>query len=234
MLIRARVVRVVREGVRDTARVLILLPPSEGKADPERGRPLDLARLSFPSLTPQRERLLTPELAARPARPAREMYTGVLYVALDLPSLPAAAQRRIVIVSAQYGAIRPADPIATYTRKIDAAAWRPLLGPELAKAAGRGVILDCRSAAYAAAWRPAGAQAERWAHVGVVKEVAGRRTVVSHDAKRTRGEVARHVAASGAKPRDVAALAALIGEGFRCELDEPERAGAPWRLTIVT
>ena len=220
--------------MRDTARVLILLPPSEGKADPATGRPLDLSRLSFPSLNARREQLLTPALRARPARPAREIYTGVLYAALDLPSLPAAAQRRIVIVSALYGAVRPGDRIATYKLKIDAPAWRPLLEPELAKAAGRGAILDCRSSAYAAAWRPAGAQAERWAHVGVVKEVAGRRTVVSHDAKRTRGEVARHVARSGRDPRDVASLAALIAEAFRCELDEPERVGAPWRLTIVT
>jgi cytoplasmic iron level regulating protein YaaA (DUF328/UPF0246 family) len=214
--------------------VLTLLPPSEGKADPTRGRPLDLARLSFPSLTAQRERLLDRELRSRPARPAREIYTGVLYAALDLATIPAAAQRRIVIISAQYGAIRPADPIATYKRKIDAAAWRPLLGPELERAAGTGAILDCRSAAYAAAWRPAGAQAARWAHVGVVREVRGTRTVVSHDAKRTRGEVARHVALSGRAPRDVAGLAALVAEAFRCELDEPERPGAPWRLTIVT
>jgi cytoplasmic iron level regulating protein YaaA (DUF328/UPF0246 family) len=39
--------------------VLILLPPSEGKADaPARGRPLDLDRLSLPELTEPRQRLL--------------------------------------------------------------------------------------------------------------------------------------------------------------------------------
>ena len=96
--------------------MLILLPPSEGKADPARGRALDLARLSFPTLNAHRETLLTDELRGRPARPAREIYTGVLYAALDLSTIPAAAQRRIVIISAQYGAVRPADPIATYKR----------------------------------------------------------------------------------------------------------------------
>ena len=130
--------------------------------------------------------------------------------------------------------MRPGDPIATYKLKIDAPAWRPLLAPELTAAAGRGAILDCRSAAYAAAWRPEGAQAERWVHVGVVKEQGGKRTVVSHDAKRTRGEVARHVALSGETPRDAAGLAALIGRAYRSELEPPERDGAPWRLTIVT
>lgn len=214
--------------------MLILLPPSEGKAEPATGRPLDLARLSFPSLNGRRAALLDAALRERPARPAREIYTGVLYQALDLPSLPAAAQRRVVIVSAQYGAVRPADPIASYRRPIDAPAWRPLLGPELARAAGRGAIVDCRSAAYLAAWRPEGAQADRWVHVGVVKEVAGRRTVVSHDAKRTRGEIARQLLRAGGAPRTPAQVAALAGESLRVELDPPEGPGRPWRLTVVT
>lgn len=214
--------------------MLVLLPPSEGKAAPERGRPLDLARLSFPSLNPRRRELLDPALQARPARPAREVYTGVLYQALGLPTLPASAQRRVVIISAQYGAVRPADPIAPYKRAIDAPGWRALLAPELARAAGRGAILDCRSAAYAAAWRPEGAQAGRWVHVGVVRERAGVRTVVSHDAKRTRGELARHVLMSGEAPRTAEDLAAVAARAFAVELEPPEAAGRPWRLTVVT
>ena len=214
--------------------MLFLLPPSEGKAQPAKGRPLDLSRLSFPSLTAERERLLTPVLRETPTGLARDIYTGVLYQALDLPSLPAAVQRRFVIISAQYGAVRPGDRIATYRREIDAKRWRPLLEPELAKAAGRGAILDCRSATYVAAWRPSGALAERTAHVAVVREAAGKRTVVSHDAKKTRGQVARYVAESGEQPATVEALAALIRQRFPCELESPERADAPWRLTIVT
>ncbi len=212
----------------------MLLPPSEGKAAPERGRPLDLARLSFPALNPRREELLDAALRARPARPAREIYTGVLYQALDLASLPASAQRRVVIISAQYGAVRPADPIAPYKRVIDAPRWREPLEAELARAAGRGAILDCRSAAYAAAWRPAGAQAERWAHVGVVRERDGTRTVVSHDAKCTRGELARHVLLGGEAPRTVEELADVAARAFEVELEPPEGAGRPWRLTVVT
>ncbi len=214
--------------------MLFLLPPSEGKAQPVKGRPLDLARLSFPALTAERERLLTPALREAPALPARDIYTGVLYAALDLPTLPASMQRRFVIISAQYGAVRPGDRIATYKREIDARRWRPLLDPELVKAAGRGVILDCRSATYVAAWRPSGALAERTAHVSVVREAAGKRTVVSHDAKKTRGEVARFVAETGETPKSVEQLASLVRRRFPCELDPPERAGAPWRLTIVT
>jgi cytoplasmic iron level regulating protein YaaA (DUF328/UPF0246 family) len=46
-------------GVRRVLRVLILLPPSEGKAEPPaRGRPLDLDALSFGELGPTRARIL--------------------------------------------------------------------------------------------------------------------------------------------------------------------------------
>lgn len=211
--------------------MLVLLPPSEGKAEPQRGRPIDLSRLSFPTLNDHRERLLDAALRTAPAVPARELYTGVLYAALDLPSLSAAAQRRVVIISAQFGAVRPGDRIPRYKRVIDAVAWRPLLAPELERAAGRGAVLDCRSAAYAAAWHPPG---DRTAHVAVVREVAGVRTVVSHDAKRTRGLVARHVLARDARPRTVDDLAALVAEAFTVELDPPDRSGRPWRLTVVT
>lgn len=214
--------------------MLILLPPSEGKATPARGRPVDLPSLSFPSLTAERERQLDDELRSAPTLPAYRLYTGVLYAALDLPTLPAATRRRFVIISAQFGALRPGDRIPAYRRSIDAARWRPLLGPELTRAAGSGVILDCRSAAYATAWRPGGEQCARWAQVAVVRERGGTRTVVSHDAKRTRGAVARHVAACGDRPADVPGLAAVIRRAFRCEVDEPDRHGSPWRLTIVT
>ena len=104
--------------------MLILLPPSEGKATPRRGKPLDLADLSFPALTEAREQAVAalvelcgtdPELAAGtlglgstqidevrrnhhlPASPtarADAIYTGVLYESLDLDSLDPASRRR--------------------------------------------------------------------------------------------------------------------------------------------
>jgi cytoplasmic iron level regulating protein YaaA (DUF328/UPF0246 family) len=104
--------------------VLILLPPSEGKSSPARGKPLALGDLSFPKLTPAREQVLEslvrlcdedPELAARalglgptqadevrrnarlrtsPTARADALYTGVLYDALDLATLDPAARRR--------------------------------------------------------------------------------------------------------------------------------------------
>jgi cytoplasmic iron level regulating protein YaaA (DUF328/UPF0246 family) len=91
--------------------VLILLPPSEGKTEPQSGSPLDLGGLSAPSLTPTRRRILdalvrvcegnairaakrlglgttqVDELArnaalhAAPTARADAVYTGVLYAA---------------------------------------------------------------------------------------------------------------------------------------------------------
>ena len=73
---------------------------------PTRGKAIDLATLSFPSLTPLREALLDDELRTAPTTTAGRLYTGVLYAALDIATLPRGAARNIVIVSAQFGALR--------------------------------------------------------------------------------------------------------------------------------
>jgi len=102
--------------------VLILLPPSEGKAAPRRGAPLDLDALSHPSLSGVRRRVLATladvssrddaaellgightqtdllernrRLATAPATRADRIYTGVLYDALGFADLSPAARRR--------------------------------------------------------------------------------------------------------------------------------------------
>ena len=102
--------------------MLILLPPSEGKAEPRRGRPLDLTRLTLPELTPTRDRLLTAlidlcadadhartvlglspgqvddvrrnaGLRTAPTTTVGAIYTGVLYDALGLTTLSPGAKR---------------------------------------------------------------------------------------------------------------------------------------------
>jgi cytoplasmic iron level regulating protein YaaA (DUF328/UPF0246 family) len=104
--------------------VLVLLPPSEGKTAPARGRRLDLSTLSLPMLTVARQAVLdeltamcrdTPQRAQQvlalsaglagevarnaallqaPTARAERVYTGVLYAAMDLECLDTAARRR--------------------------------------------------------------------------------------------------------------------------------------------
>ena len=253
--------------------MLVLLPPSEGKAVGSRGAPLDLDALSFPDLADTRRAVLdavvdasgrpdaldvlaAPKGAAdrvaanvdlwtAPTLRAGDLYTGVLYDALDLPSLDAAAKRRanrrLVVVSALFGALHPNDRVPSYRLSMGvdlpgigplARAWRGPLGVVLPEAAGRGVIVDMRSSTYVAAWKPTGELAERTVAVHVVRDGPGGRTAVSHMAKHTRGLVARELLASGVDPRSPEELADALGEAFSVSLDEA-RAGRPRRLEVV-
>lgn len=177
-------------------------------------------------------------LEEAPALAARELYTGVLYDALDLASLdPSSARRatrRLVVVSALYGAVRPTDRLAPYRLSMGvslpgigplASFWRPRLTPELDQAAGRGLVVDCRSSTYGAAWVPGGDLARRWVRV----RVPG----ASHGAKHTRGLVARALCASAGDPRRPEALRGVLGDAFDVELHDPGRSGRPWVLDAV-
>ena len=222
--------------------MLVLLPPSEGKAAGGRGAPLDLDRLSHPSLNPVRARLVDAlEAAARtdpdglrtalgcplgevekdavlrtsPTLPALRRYTGVLYEALSYATLSPAGRRRanasLRVASALFGLLSPTDPVPAYRLSGGtslpgvgslAAAWRPVLEPELAAAR---LVVDLRSGPYAALARVPGA-----VQVRVLRESDGARTVVSHDNKHTKGRLARALCEDGA--RSVADVAAA-GEG---------------------
>jgi cytoplasmic iron level regulating protein YaaA (DUF328/UPF0246 family) len=253
--------------------VLVLLPPSESKALPAaRGRPVDLDALSFPDLGPTRARVLDalvavsagPDAVRRlgageslaadvarnsrlrtlPARPALEVYTGVLYDALGWPSLSASARRRgaarLVVVSALWGALRPGDRVPPYRLNMCGELglgsltqlWRPTLGPALEEAA-RGLVVDCRSGDYVAAWPPSGDIARRTVAIRVLQEGRIGRTVVSHAAKHTRGEVTRHLLETGADPARPQGLARVLGERWTVELVPPPRPGKPWTLDVV-
>ncbi|MCA0292759.1 MAG: peroxide stress protein YaaA [Actinobacteria bacterium] len=246
--------------------MLILLPPSETKARPSRGAPMRVDALSFPELTGRREEVIDAVINAsgledaqrilyvpstlgaevegnlairtRPARPALEIYQGVLYDALDAPSLSPGgrrrAARRLVISSAVYGAVRAGDRIAPYRASMCAHLpevgklahrWKESLDPVLSAAAGKGLIVDCRSGEYAATWRPTAALAERW--------VAVRVPGASHMAKHTRGLVARVLCESDADPRRPAGLIPLLENDFRIELHEPAKPGAGWTLDVL-
>lgn len=229
--------------------MLLLLPPSEGKAPGGRYAPLSLEQLSFPALTPTRARLVETlsglaqsqpeqlrsalglsarqhaELAADAALlqsrtlPALQRYTGVLYDALGYASLRGTALRRanasLVVASALFGLVRPADRIPAYRLSGQtvlpglgglAPIWRPVLEPVLTEVTG--LVVDLRSSSYAGLARVPGA-----VQVRVLRETAGQRTVVSHDNKWTKGQLVRALCLEGARTvADVAAAGRTVAD----------------------
>ena len=232
--------------------MLILLPPSEGKTGGGRGRPVDLATLSFPELTTARatdmsslitlcaepesaatalglgptqaaEVTLNSRLASAPARLASKLYTGVLYEALDVETLPVAARSRLrrttVIFSGLWGAARFTDRIPAYRCSVGVnmpglgglgSFWRREMSPALTEAAGGGLVIDLRSGAYASMWTPpANSATVRVLHERLVSGVATR-AVVSHFNKATKGRLVRDLALAGARPRNATELASVL------------------------
>jgi len=239
--------------------MLILLPPSEGKAMPEQGDPVDLGALAFAAeLEPLRSKLLdaleqlggrsvgravkalgiskgqagevglNAALRKAPAAAAAQVYSGVLYERLDLAGLPVAAGRRaerqVLIASALWGFVRPEDRIPYY--RFSAKARLPRIGPpaawwrdalaEVMPDKPGDLIVDMRSATYAAAWKP---QRAKLLSVRAFTEQNGKRKTVSHMAKAVRGDVARALLLAKKSPADPEGAAAIVGEaGFEVEL----------------
>lgn len=210
--------------------MLILLPPSKGKARPEKGEPVDLDSLVYANeLGERRARLLDafdPGLRDQPAAPAASVYTGVLYGRLGLSELPAKARRRVLIASALWGVVRPDDRIPQYklppkTRlkgfEAPNAYWRPALAEALADVEGD-LVVDMRSGAYVPAWKPKRATLLA---VRAFSEENGERKAVSHMAKAVRGDVARALLTAKKSPRDPKSAAAIAeAAGFTVELSD--------------
>jgi cytoplasmic iron level regulating protein YaaA (DUF328/UPF0246 family) len=165
-------------------------------------------------------------LGTAPAAPAHQVYTGVLYDALDYASLPDLARRRareeVLVFSGLFGVLALGDRIPNHRLTVTATLpnmgrmsswWKPRLTPLLdARAAHAGVIIDCRSGGYAAQWK---APAETTVTVDVFQVRNGERTVVSHFAKHTRGLVAREFLLAGPRsaksPETAAEIVAAAG-----------------------
>ncbi|MBA3781471.1 MAG: peroxide stress protein YaaA [Nocardioides sp.] len=252
--------------------MLILLPPSEGKTAPRRGKPLVLSSMGSPVLTDARERLVTalerlseqPDAAqvlgiggtqtdlvalnarvrTSPTARADAIYTGVLYDALAFADLSPAARRRatsrVAVVSSLFGLVRPGDRIPAYRLSGDvslpgvgsvAGVWRAELGPAIVDALGTGLLVDLRSTSYAAFWRPPVELARRTATVRVLHETDGKRSVVSHFNKATKGRIVRALLEDGRNPGTPAALARVLEDlGWHIEATA-ERTGT--RLDVI-
>lgn len=210
--------------------MLVLLPPSEGKAQPEAGEPVDPGSLTFAvELREQREQLLDvldPSLREAPAAPAAEVYTGILYQRLELPKLSAKVRRQVLIASFLWGVVRPEDRIPHYrfspkTRLEGigppATYWRPALEGALPDKEGD-LIVDMRSGPYVAAWKPRRATL---LSVRAFTETSGKRKSVSHMAKAVRGDVARVLLEAKTPPANPEATAVIAeSAGFTVELSD--------------
>ncbi|MDF2709178.1 MAG: yaaA [Nonomuraea muscovyensis] len=242
--------------------VLILLPPSEGKASEGSGPPL--GDLSFPALGRARRRVLTalakasrrrdaldvlgltPGLAGELAKnlvlqtaatlPAAELYTGVLYDNLGLGTLEGAARLRaeesVLVFSGLWGVLRITDRVPPY---------RLSMGVSLPPLGG-----------LAAFWRPlvtkqldalpglvvdlrSATYAGAWqpGDRSVAVRVFKDGKVVSHMAKATRGEIARALLASGDDPASPDELAKILDRlGYTVDLTAPARPTRPWTLDV--
>ncbi|MFB9581661.1 MULTISPECIES: peroxide stress protein YaaA [Streptomyces] len=261
--------------------MLVLLPPSEGKAAGGSGAPLEPGTLSLPGLARARAAVLEElvelcagdELKAREvlglseglrgevaknaglreavARPAGEIYTGVLYDALGLSSLPEAARAladdSLMVFSGLWGAVRVTDRIPSYRCSMGVklpglgalgAYWREPMAGVLPEAAGDGLVLDLRSSAYASAWKPKGEVAGRAATVRVlhsqIVDGVEKRSVVSHFNKATKGRLVRDLLVAGAVPASPAELVTALRDlGYVVEAVGPAASAKPWSLDVI-
>ncbi|MFD6949955.1 hypothetical protein A6A08_08695 [Nocardiopsis sp. TSRI0078] len=239
--------------------MIVLLPPSEGKATSGEGPSLDPGALTLPELAGARERVVAAltelcagpadtamdvlgigptqadalkrnlDLATAPTLRAADLYTGVLYDRLGLPDLPDAAGR-VLVFSGLWGVVGPTDRIPPYRLSMGVklpplgglgAYWRRELSAPLGELVGDRLLVDCRSAAYAAAFAPRNGVAVKVLRERVV-DGAVKRSVVSHMAKATRGDIARSLLVEGVDASTPEELAAALRDlGHTVELPDP-------------
>ena len=168
--------------------MLILLPPSEKKAE-----------------------------TSKPT-PAMSVYSGVLYQALDWASLSPAAKKRgevaLAIISARYGVVRPSSRIESYKEKINNKVMAPVVASTL-ESIKVPLIVDCRSSTYKTVWK---SPVDITVEIRVSTVVDGVRTVITHMSKKTRGEIARWLLQSRAMPKTPEDLYAIVSEKYPCAL----------------
>ena len=170
----------------------------------------------------QQELVRNAELLTAATLPALELYTGIVYDNLSYATLSRAARHRadesLLVASALFGLLRPQDLVPPYRLSGGtvlpglgglAHRWRPVLEPLLET----GFVVDLRSGAYANLARVPGA-----CEVRVLRHAGGKRTVVSHDNKWTKGRLARALCEHGASSvADVAEVGREVCDAVEVE-----------------
>ncbi len=214
----------------------LLLPPSEGKAGGGDGPTWSAGLGQFANLEARRtalvrklarmkggnEKLLgvggrhlatarvaNAALTASPSLPAWRRYTGVVWNAFDVGSLPVGARRRamssVVVVSGLLGLVALDDPTPDYRLKVGASLapfgklstwWRPAIAPVLSAWAANRFVVDLLPNDHRAACSAAHLRGVSVAFVDRTGTVAG------HDAKAAKGRLARHLLTTRGHPLD--------------------------------
>ena len=182
-----------------------------------------------------------------PTRAAVTTYAGPLYEGLDARSWSSVARKRaarhLVIVSALWGLVRPADRIPSYRLHICARlvgmdrlepTWRSLLPSIFTEAAGRrGPVLDLRSSAYQAVGRPTDLE-DQTVTLRIRPAPGGPAHIGAVIAKRVRGEAASLVLSAATAPEDPLDLADLLATRWSLEVDPPVGSNRTWTITLQT
>ena len=225
--------------------VLILLPPSEGKNSVEKGKLVNLSSLSFAKdLTSTRKKTwdaMGTKVNKLPTAKAIDVYSGVLYQALDFNSLDSKSKKRaiksIVIISALFGAVKLEDKIPSY--KLDMAKSLPKIGslnslwkkvlPQALEKIKTNLIVDCRSSTYQGVWVP---DLNKTVGIRVFTLKNGKKSVVTHMSKKTRGEVTKLLVQSSKPPKTPQELQKLVNKKFKSELIMPTSKTC-WYLDVI-
>lgn len=213
---------------------LILIPPSEGKApggdgpswrpgtmavdlDDRRLRVMASLRSAMRGNVEVRSKLLGVKgdalvaataanraVAEGPTMPAAERFTGVLYDALGLGALPAAARRRadrsILIPSGVFGLVAPSDSIPDHKLKMSVSMgslgrlskwWRDGVSDAVRERADGRVVWNLLPQEHADAVQLPGV--EQYAVTFLEPGRDGRLVAVSHWNKLLKGELVRHL-----------------------------------------
>ena len=136
--------------------------------------------------------------------PAWQRYTGVVWDHLDPATLPAAARKRIIVVSGLLGVVRGDDPVPDYRLKMGANLaplgklstwWRDAVTAEIARAARNRVVVDLLPQEHRAAWDPSSSGRPIEAISVALVDPTGKPG--GHFAKAAKGELARAILLEG-------------------------------------
>ncbi|MFT4245731.1 MAG: peroxide stress protein YaaA [Micrococcaceae bacterium] len=189
------------------------------------------------SIAPEVER--NTHLLEEPAQPAHQVYNGVLYDALDYNSLTSAqrekAHKSVLVQSALWGLISLTDKIPAYRLSMSVKLsrlgnlttwWKKHL--ELPFSDDE-IFVDCRSGTYQNAYPT---PVEKTVLIKPLGIVNGKKKVITHMAKQTRGLVTRELLQSRKQVKTIKDIANILGKKWQVELIEPKGKN-PWVLEVI-